>query len=900
MDTPVMWLKQIVPDLPFPEVDIDENGNSTLEYEGLDKAVDEFADKITLSGSHVERVTKYFKKPTGARLSRVVVGQVMEVEKHPDADRLVVCQVNVGHTVEAGQDENGIVQIVTGAPNIIKLCPYKYAGEARKYFTPTVLDGGTAVFNVHTGEDLSPKEGKIKKGKLRGVPSAGMMSAIEEIGANPDLYPGDKDGVYIFTDDEIALMDLKPGDDATIKLGLNDANIEYEITSNRVDCFSVLGMAREAAATYGVPFDPEGDFDLDKMKAKVEAAEVHDEKSSDKIAVEIQAPDLCKRYIGRVVRNVKIGPSPLWLQKRLRNRDINSINNIVDITNYVMEELGQPMHAFDLSTLEGSKIVVRRAEDGEKFTTLHDEELTLDNETLMICDATKPVALAGIKGGKNSMIPLETKELPYILFESACFEGNNIRKSERRHGVSTESSAKFNKGLDPNLAELAITRAVQLIQELGCGEVLEGEVDVYPSPVEPWQLPFEPEKMNALLGLNISVEDQLDTFSRFGLTYDESTNMLTVPTYRQDLHCMADLAEEIARIYGYDNIPSTVPTTNGGIGGISYNETINRITRGIVEENGFSQGMTYSFESEKVFDKLLIPEENALRKTIQIINPLGEDFKVMRTQLLNGLLTSLGTNSSRRNKNVRLYELGTVYLPHETWPAKPTEEGKQSDLPLDEVQRLAMGMYGEGDFFVMKGVVEELLDKLNMSGAGVGSAKNAVEFISTSEYDHSEYPFLHTLRQAKIVKKKDHAVEVGYIGQLHPMVAENYGIKGDAYVAVLNMDKIVEMANFDIKFVELAKYPASSRDLALVCDRNVYVGDIEKIIRKNAGDYLEKLELFDVFEDSTGEKLAADKKSVAYSLTFRATDRNLTSDEVTASVDAILAALKEQNIELRA
>ncbi len=900
MDTPVMWLKQIVPDLPFPEVDIDENGNSTLEYEGLDKVVDEFADKITLSGSHVERVTKYFKKPTGARLSRVVVGQVMEVEKHPDADRLVVCQVNVGHTVEAGQDENGIVQIVTGAPNIIKLCPYKYAGEARKYFTPTVLDGGTAVFNVHTGEDLSPKEGKIKKGKLRGVPSAGMMSAIEEIGANPDLYPGDKDGVYIFTDDEIQLMDLKPGDDATIKLGLNDANIEYEITSNRVDCFSVLGMAREAAATYGVPFDPEGDFDLDKMKAKVEAAEVHDEKSSDKIAVEIQAPDLCKRYIGRVVRNVKIGPSPLWLQKRLRSRDINSINNIVDITNYVMEELGQPMHAFDLSTLEGGKIVVRRAEDGEKFTTLHDEELTLDTETLMICDATKPVALAGIKGGKNSMIPLETKELPYILFESACFEGNNIRKSERRHGVSTESSAKFNKGLDPNLAELAITRAVQLIQELGCGEVLEGEVDVYPSPVEPWQLPFEPEKMNALLGLNISVEDQLDTFSRFGLTYDESTNMLTVPTYRQDLHCMADLAEEIARIYGYDNIPSTVPTTNGGIGGISYNETINRITRGIVEENGFSQGMTYSFESEKAFDKLLIPEGNALRKTIQIINPLGEDFKVMRTQLLNGLLTSLGTNSSRRNKNVRLYELGTVYLPHETWPAKPTEEGKQSDLPLDEVQRLAMGMYGEGDFFVMKGVVEELLDKLNMSGAGAGSAKNAVEFISTSEYDHSEYPFLHTLRQAKIVKKKDHAVEVGYIGQLHPMVAENYGIKGDAYVAVLNMDKIVEMANFDIKFVELAKYPASSRDLALVCDRNVYVGDIEKIIRKNAGDYLEKLELFDVFEDSTGEKLAADKKSVAYSLTFRATDRNLTSDEVTASVDAILAALKEQNIELRA
>ncbi|MCR5214589.1 MAG: phenylalanine--tRNA ligase subunit beta [Eubacterium sp.] len=905
MDTPVMWLKDIVPELPFPEVDIDENGKASLEYEGLDKAVDEFADRITLSGSHVERVNKYFKKPTGARLSRVVVGQVMEVAKHPDADRLVVCQVNVGKTLEAGQDENGIIQIVTGAPNIIKLCPYKYgeAGNATKadgsekvYLTPTVLDGGTAVYNVHTGEDLSPKEGKIKKGKLRGVPSSGMMCAIEEIGANGDLYPGDKDGVYIFTDDEIALMDLKPGDDATAKLGLNDANIEYEITSNRVDCFSVLGMAREAAATYKVPFDPEGKFDLAKMQASVKEKEVHDEKTSDKIQVEIKDPDLCKRYIARVVRNVKIGPSPLWLQKRLRSRDINAINNIVDITNYVMEELGQPMHAFDLSTLEGGKIVVRRAQDGEEFTTLHDEELKLDTDTLMICDAVKPVALAGIKGGKNSMIPLETKELPYILFESACFEGNNIRKSERRHGVSTDSSAKFNKGLDPNLAELAITRAVQLIQEMGCGEVLEGEVDVYPSPVEAWKLPYEPEKMNGLLGLEISEDEQLDIFGRLGLSYDKASNELTIPTYRQDLHCMADLAEEIARIHGYDLIPSTVPTTNGGIGGISYRESINRIARAIVEENGFSQGMTYSFESAKVFDKLMIPEDNKLRKTIEIINPLGEDFKVMRTQLLNGLLSSLGTNASRRNKNVRLYELGNVYIPHATWPAKPVEEGKTSDLPLDELQRLAIGMYGEGDFFVMKGLIEELLDKLNI-GNGASGKKNSVDFISTAEYDHTDYPFLHTLRQAKIVCSDDHSVEVGYIGQVHPVVAENYGIKADAYVAVINMDKIVEMADFDIKYTEIAKYPSSSRDLALLCDRRVYVGDIEKVIRKNAGQYLEKLELFDVYE---GPNVIINKKSVAYSLTFRATDHNLTGDEVNVAVNNILDALKADGIELRA
>lgn len=890
MDTPVMWLKNIVPDLPFPEYDTDEAGKDILEYEGLDKAVDEFADRITLSGSHVERVTKYFKKPTGARLSRVVIGQVMEVASHPDADRLVVCQVNVGKTVDVGQDENGIVQIVTGAPNIIKLNPYKFGenGNDKPVYTPTVLDGGTAVYNVHTGEDLSPKEGKIKKGKLRGVPSAGMMCAIEEIGADGNLYPGDKDGVYIFTDDEVSLMDLKPGDDATAKLGLNDANIEYEITSNRVDCFSVLGMAREAAATYGVPFDPEGKYDLAKMTASVQALEVKDEKSADKIAVEIQAPDLCKRYIGRVVRNVKIGPSPLWLQQRLRSRGINAINNIVDITNYVMEELGQPMHAFDLSTLEGGKIVVRRAEAGEKFTTLHDEELTLDTDTLMICDSVKPVALAGIKGGKNSMIPLETKELPYILFESACFEGNNIRKSERRHGISTDSSAKFNKGLDPNLAELAITRAVQLVQELGCGEVLEGMVDVYPSPVEAWTLPFEPEKMTSLLGLDIDVEEQLDIFGRLGLTYDKASNLLTVPTFRQDLHCMADLAEEIARIHGYDLIPSTVPTTNGGIGGISYAESINRIARAVVEENGFSQAMTYSFESRKVFDKLLIPENSPVRNAIEIINPLGEDFKCMRTTLLNGLLTSLGTNSGRRNKNVRLYELGTVYLPDETWPVKPTEPGRENDLPLTEAARLAIGMYGEGDFFTMKGVLEELLEKLNIS--------DKVRFIATEDYAHEDYPYLHTLRQARLVSGKN-MEEVGYLGQLHPVVAENYGIKGDVYIAVVNMDKVAAMADFDIKYVEIAKYPASTRDLALLCDKNVYVGDIEKIIRASAGENLEKCELFDVYE---GENLAEGKKSVAYALSFRATDRNLTGDEVNASVDSVLAALKDKGIEIRA
>ena len=843
MRTSLQWIKDLVP--------------------GLTCTPQEYMDAMTMSGSKVEFFEEFDRD-----LDKIVVGRIEKIEKHPDADKLVVCQVNVG---------SGTIQIVTGAPN---------AQEGA--LVPVVLDGG----RVAGGHDGTRTEGgiKIKAGKLRGVPSNGMMCSIEELGSSRDLFPeAPESGLYIFAPES----GVQPGDDAIEALGLHDTAIEYEITSNRVDCFSILGLAREAAAT----------FHLDKKFPYVPATGDSDDVNNY-ISAEIVDDDLCSRYTARVVKDVKIAPSPAWMQKRLRSQGIRPINNLVDITNYVMLEYGQPMHAYDLDTIAGHKLSVKRASDGDVFTTLDGQERNVDHDTLMICDAVKPVALAGIKGGKNSMIPLETKELPYILFESACFEGNNIRKSERRHGIQTESSAKFNKGLDPELAELAVTRAVQLIQEFGCGEVLEGEVDVYPNPVTAKMLPFEPDKMTSLLGVDISVEEQLDIFARLGLQYDKASNMLTVPTFRQDLNCMADLAEEIARIHGYDNIPSTVPTTNGGIGGISYEETINAIARGIVEENGFSQGMTYSFESAKAFDKLLIPEGNPLRRTIEIINPLGEDFKVMRTQLLNGLLTSLGTNSSRRNKNVRLYELGTVYLPHETWPAKPTEEGKTSDLPLDEVRRLTLGMYGEGDFFVMKGVIEELLDKFNMSGSKgygrVGSNKNAVEFISTAEYDHTDYPFLHTLRQARIVKAKDHSVEVGYIGQLHPMVAENYGIKGDCYIAVINMERVVEMADFDIKFTEIAKYPASTRDLALVSDRNVYVGDIEKIIRKNAGMYLENLELFDVFEDPTGEKLDASKKSVAYSLTFRASDHSLSGEEVSSAVDAVLAALSDEGIVLRA
>jgi phenylalanyl-tRNA synthetase beta chain len=809
MNTPLSWLKDYVPD--------------------LDVTDQEYRDGMTLSGTKVENYSRRDKN-----LEKIIVGEVLSVEQHPDADKLVVCQVNTGSET---------IQIVTGAPNVHK-------GDK----VPVVLAGGRVAGSAHD-EGPAPEEGyPIKAGKLRGVESFGMMCAIEELGSSREMYPeAPEDGIYIFSEDS----GVKPGDDAVEALGLHDANVEYEITSNRVDCFSILGMAREAAATFDLPFHP----------PVVTVKEESSEKTSDYIDVEIKDADLCKRYIGRVVKNVKIGPSPKWMQQRLRAQGIRSINNIVDITNYIMEEYGQPMHAFDLDTIAGNKIIVRRAKDGEKFTTLDGQERELDNDVLMICDAEKEVAIAGIMGGENSMV---TENMTTLLFEAATFDGTNIRLSSKRVGLRTEASSTFEKGLDPNLAEIAINRACQLIEEMGCGEVLQGMVDVYPNPVEPWTLPFEPEKMNALLGTDIPEADMLHSFDKLGLTYNEADRTLTIPTYRQDLHCMADLAEEAARLYGYDNIPTTLPSTNGGIGGLTFDQEITAMARDIAEANGFSGGMTYSFESPKVFDKLLIPEDSEYRKAVKISNPLGEDFSIMRTVSLNGMLTSLATNYNRRNKNVRLYELGNIYVPK----ALPLTE-----LPTERMV-MTLGMYGEGDFFTLKGVVEELADKLGFL--------EAIDFEPVSSY-----PFLHPGRQAEIVKGD---IKLGFIGQVHPEAVYNYDMKGDTYVAVLYMDVITMLADFDIKYSGIAKFPGSSRDLALVCDKTEFVGRIEKIIKKNGGKILEHVSLFDVYE---GDQVPEGKKSVAFSLHFRALDRTLSDEEVNASVDKILRELGKVGIELR-
>lgn len=808
MNTPISWLKAYVPDL---DVDIQE-----------------FVDKMTLSGSHVENYVKKDKN-----LEKIVVGQIEKIEKHPDADKLIVCQVNVGAET---------IQIVTGAPNVSE-------GD----IVPVVLDGGK-VAGGHDGGPL-PEDGiKIKKGKLRGIESFGMMCSIEELGSSRDLYPeAPESGIYLFDKES----GLKPGDDAVAALGLNDAVVEYEITSNRVDCFSMIGMAREAAVT----FDKE--FIEPKIVVKGNGGDVN-----DYVSVEVKDTDLCPRYCARVVTDLKIGPSPKWMRERLAASGIRSINNLVDITNYVMEEYGQPMHAFDLDTIAGKKIIVRRANDGDKFVTLDGQERTMDNDVLMICDGEKEIGIAGIMGGENSMV---TDDIKNLMFEAACFDGTNIRLSSKRIGLSTDASAKFVKGLDPNLAMTAINRACQLIEELGCGKVVDGVIDVYPNPVTEKKLPFEPERMNALLGTDVPKEQMLYYFKKLELKYDSETNMLTIPTFRQDLNCMADLAEEVARFYGYDNIPVTLPHGEATAGKKSYAERINDVARTICEGNGFSGGMCYSFESPKVFDKLLIPEDSHYRKAIEIMNPLGEDFSIMRTLPLNGLLTSLSTNYNRRNKEARLYELANVYLPK----SLPLTE-----LP-DERMKLTLGMYGIGDFFTLKGVLEELCEKL-------GFAED-VSYEPTTEY-----PFLHPGRQAKLVKKNS---LVGYIGQLHPEVAENYSIKAEVYVAVLDMATVTELSTFDRKYEGIAKFPGATRDLSLVVDKSIFVGQIEAVIKKCGGKLLETYKLFDVYE---GEQVAEGKKSVAYTMTFRAKDRTLEDQEVNNIINKILKELGKLGIEIRA
>lgn len=808
MNTPISWIKAYVPD--------------------LDCSVQEYVDKMTLSGSHVENAV-YLDK----NLEKIVVGKIEKIEKHPDADKLVVCQVNIGTET---------IQIVTGAPNVVKGA-----------MVPVVLDGGR-VAGGHDGSP-NPENGiKIKKGKLHGVPSNGMMCSIEELGSNRDMYPeAPENGIYIFD----AAKNVKPGDDAVAALGLRDAVVEFEITSNRVDCFSMIGMAREASATFEKPFYPP------------EVKETgNKENVEDYISVEVVDTDLCPRYTARVVKNIKLAPSPEWMQRRLAAVGIRPINNIVDITNYVMEEYGQPMHAYDLATIRGNKIIVKRAEDGQVYTTLDGQERHLDHDVIMINDAEGPVGVGGIMGGENSMV---TDDIKTMLFEAATFDGTNIRLSSKRIGMRTEASAKFEKGLDPENALAAINRACQLVEELGAGEVVGGVVDVYPNPVEDVTIPFEPEKYNKLLGTDISEEQMLGYFKYLEIGYDAETRTLAIPSFRQDLRCSADIAEEVARFFGYDNIPTTLPKGESTTGKISLAARVEEIARDVAEQNGFCGSMCYSFESPKVFDKLLLPKDDELRNAIVIANPLGEDYSIMRTIELNGILTSLAGNYNHRNKNVRLYEIANVYLP-ESLPL--------TELP-DERKRMVFGMYGDYDFFLLKGVLEELFMKLGLSGK--------------VNYEPSkEKPFLHPGRQALLYIN---GICVGYIGQVHPEVCENYDMKCEAYVAGLDLPSIVDKVTFDRKYKGVARYPAVNRDLSLVMKKDIFVGQLEKVMKEKGGKLLESIKLFDVYE---GSQIEEGYKSVAFNLVFRASDRSLEAAEVNKVVDKILAELEKMGVKIRA
>ncbi|WP_455055256.1 phenylalanine--tRNA ligase subunit beta [Merdimonas faecis] len=805
MNTSLSWIKAYVPD--------------------LDVTAQEYTDAMTLSGTKVEGYEEL-----DADLSKIVVGQIEKIEKHPDADKLIICQVNVGAET---------IQIVTGAPNV-------HEGDK----VPVVLDGGRVAGGHEPGSRV--KGGiKIKKGKLRGVESCGMMCSIEELGSNRDMYPeAPEEGIYIFPEN------TEVGADAVEVLGLHDVVFEYEVTSNRVDCFSVVGIAREAAATFGKEFHP-----------PVVTPTGNNEDASDYIKVTVKNTDLCPRYCARVVKNIKIGPSPEWMQRRLASVGIRPINNLVDITNYVMEEYGQPMHAYDLDTIEDREIIVRTAAKGEKFTTLDGQERQMDESVLMICDGRKSIGIAGIMGGENSMI---TDDVHTMLFEAACFDGTNIRKSSKKVGLRTDASGKFEKGLDPNNAQAAIDRACQLVEEMGAGEVVGGMVDVYAEKREPVRITFQPDEINVLLGTDISAEDMLGYFEKIGLSYEKETNEVIIPTFRQDLLRTADLAEEVARFFGYDNIPTTLPSGESTMGKLPFKLRVEDIAKEIAEFCGFSQGMTYSFESPKVFDKLQIPEDSELRRVVEIMNPLGEDYSIMRTLPLNGMLSSLATNYNRRNKNVRLYELANVYLPKEL-PLK--------ELPEERMQ-FTLGMYGDGDFYSMKGVVEEFLEK-----AGLHEKES---------YDPAgNRPYLHPGRQANILYAGN---VIGYLGEVHPDVADAYGIGERAYIAVLDMPEVTKYATFDRKYTGIAKYPAVTRDISMVMPKEILAGQVEEVIEAKGGAYLESYALFDVYE---GAQIKAGYKSLAYSIVFRAKDKTLEDAEVTEAMERILKTLEGMGIELR-
>lgn len=780
------------------------------DYVDIDCDVNTFCDEMTLSGSKVESIEN-----KGKDITKVVVAKVLEIEKHPDADKLVVVKADIG--------QNEPIQIVTGATNL-------FIGA----YVPAALDGATLAEGL-----------KIKKSKLRGVESNGMFCSVEELGYTRSDYPeAPENGIYIF-DKEYPL-----GSCVKEILQIDEDVVEFEITSNRPDCFSIVGLAREAAATFRKPFN----------MPKIEIVE--EEKSmNNMINIEIKNYDICPRYTCRIIEDVKIEPSPQWLRHRLTSAGIRPINNIVDITNYVMLELGQPMHAYNYDKIEGKNLIVRNANKGEKLTTLDGIEREFDETVLIIQDENKVIDLAGIMGGENSMVTDDTKT---ILLESANFNGTHIRLTSKKLGLRTDASSKYEKGLDPNLSMLALDRACQLINMLKCGKVLKGHLDFYPQKRESWTVSYDSNRINKLLGINLSEKEIINILALVEVEADGK--VAKIPTFRPDLETEADIAEEVARFYGYNNIEATLSTGTPTVGKKTYKQIIiDKITNTMIS-CGLSQALTYSFESPKVFDKLNIEKDSTFRNTVNISNPLGEDFSIMRTSTLNGMLTSISTNYNRRNKEVHLFEIGKVYLPKEL---------TLKELPVER-EVLTIAMYGNVDFYDAKGAFESIFNGLGM--------------INKVEYSPLEtLSYMHPGRTAIITDEKND--EIGYVGEIHPQIASNYEIETKVYFGVLYIDKLVEIANFDISYKSLPKFPTMQRDIAMLVKDEINVKEIEKIIKAKGGKLLESVKLFDVYK---GEQIEKGYKSVAYSILFRSNEKTLTDEEVNSPMKKILKELEEK------
>lgn len=782
--------------------------NWLKDYVDINISAIELGDALTLSGSKVEEVLI-----AGDNIQNVVVCKIESIEKHPDAEKLSVCQCNIG------ADE--LLQIVTAATNM-----------KENDFVPVALHGSTLADGT-----------KIKKGKLRGIVSNGMFCSEEELG-----IAGDEPvhGLMILKEESIPGMDIKEA------LELNKAIIDLEITSNRPDCLSIVGMARETAATI------RSTYKMPNMKFEA----TNSENINEIIKVDVK-DELCRRYMSRGVKNVKVAPSPQWMQERLMDAGVRPINNIVDITNFVMLELGQPMHAFDKRELKSGNIVIERALDNEKFITLDDEERILDSSVLAIKDGKESIALAGIMGGKNSGIKDDTTE---VIFESANFEGTNIRVNSKKLSLRTESSSRFEKDIDPNLALLAIDRACALVQELNCGEIMQGTIDVYNSKKEEGKMSVSIAWINKFLGTSLSEEEMkacLDSLDLKTTINGENLDIIA-PTFRIDIAIKEDIAEEVARIYGYNNIPTTIITTNTNKEAKNSKQKLDDLVVNTMISSGVNQSISYSFGSVKAFDLINVPSDSKLRNVVRIKNPLGEDFSVMRTSILPSIMESLGRNNSRNNDYARLFEIGKVYIPNEDENELPTEKNV-----------LTVGIYGEVDYFDLKGVVENLL-------AALGITKFAFK-------RESENPSYHPGKTAALTVGKN--ISAGVLGEVHPDVAENYGAPMASFVAELDLDVLYAASNTEKVYSKITKFPAVTRDIALLVDDNILVAEIEDTIKRAGGALVESIKLFDVYK---GEQIGAGKKSIAYAIVYRDPKKTLEDKDVSKVHDKILRSLEHK------